>query len=92
MASSQPPPSAKPATAATTGLRAAAARCQFARKIAEKDLGELLVGHLLDVGAGRERLVRAGDHDAADIGVGLEAHRSRESSSCISALLSALSA
>ena len=30
IASSQPPPSAKPATAATTGLRARATRCQLA--------------------------------------------------------------
>src|SRR6516165_1903427 len=36
MASSQPPPSAKPATAATTGLRAAATRCQVAAKSARK--------------------------------------------------------
>ncbi len=32
-----------------------------------------LVGHLLDVGAGREGLVVAGDQQAADSGVGLVA-------------------
>ena len=36
MASSQPPPSAKPATAAITGLRIVAARCQFAAKSPRK--------------------------------------------------------
>ena len=72
MASSQPPPSAKPATAATTGLRAARGLMPVRAKIAEEGLGEILVGHLLDVGAGGERFVRAGDDHAADIGVGLE--------------------
>ena len=42
-------------------------------EIAEKRVGERLVRHLFDVGAGGERLVRAGDDDAADIAVGLEA-------------------
>ncbi len=32
-----------------------------------------LVRHLLDVGAGGERLVGAGEQDAADAGVGIEA-------------------
>ena len=41
-------------------------------EIAEESIGEGLVRHLLDVGAGGESLVRAGDDDAADIGVGLE--------------------
>ena len=31
-----------------------------------------LIGHLLDVGAGGERLLRAGDDHAADIAVGVE--------------------
>ncbi len=35
-ASSQPPPSAKPATAAITGLRTSATRCQFAAKSPRK--------------------------------------------------------
>ena len=41
-------------------------------EIAEKGLVEGLVGHFLDVGAGGKRLVRAGDHHAADGGVRLE--------------------
>ena len=35
-------------------------------------LGEAALAHRLDVGAGGEDLVGAGDHDAADLGVGVE--------------------
>ena len=72
-ASSQPPPSAKPATAAITGLRASRDAVPVRREIVEEDVGERLVRHFLDVGARGEGLVRAGDDDAADIAVGLEA-------------------
>ena len=57
MASSQPPPSAKPATAAITGLRHAPTRSQSAMKSLEVDVHVGLVRHLLDVGAGGERLL-----------------------------------
>ena len=41
-------------------------------EVADKSLGEGLVLHFLDVGAGGERLLGAGQHDRADRGVGLE--------------------
>ena len=41
-------------------------------EVAQIGFGEGLFRHFLDVGAGGESLVGAGDHDAADIGVGLE--------------------
>ena len=41
-------------------------------KIAEENIGKILVGHFLDVGARRKRVVRAGDDHAADVAVGLE--------------------
>ena len=72
MASSQPPPSAKPATAAITGLRACGDAMPVRGEIAEESVGEGLVRHLLDVGAGRKCFFRAGDDHAADVAVGLE--------------------
>ena len=66
IASSQPPPSAKPATAAISGLRACVTLLPVAEEVVEEHLGEALVLHLLDVGAGGEGLVRAGQHDGAD--------------------------
>jgi hypothetical protein len=60
MASSQPPPRAKPATAATVGLRA------------RESASQLAVRHLLDVGPGRERLLGAGYDHAGDVGIALE--------------------
>ena len=77
MASSQPPPSAKPATAATIGLRTRASRLVIGGVVGAEDVDIRLVRHLLDVGAGGERLVRAGDQDAADAGIGIEALRPR---------------
>ena len=41
-------------------------------EVSEENIDERLVRHLLDVGAGRERLVGAGDDHAADVGVRLE--------------------
>ena len=41
-------------------------------EVAEERLGEGLVLHFLDVGAGGERLLRAGQHNRADGGIGLE--------------------
>ena len=40
-------------------------------------LVEGALGESLDVGAGREHLVGAGDHDAADLGIGVEALQRR---------------
>ena len=48
-------------------------------------LVELALGERADVGAGGEGLVGAGDHDAADLGVGVEALEPRRPSSSISA-------
>ena len=72
MASSQPPPSAKPATAAMIGLRAVDGAIPVAREVAGEHVREGFVGHLLDVGAGRERLLGAGDDHATDVCIGLE--------------------
>ena len=60
---SQPPPSAKPATAAIVGLRTRARRCQSAMKSATQGLTYGLRLHLLDVGARGKGLGRAGDDD-----------------------------
>ncbi len=62
------------------------------REIAEEDVGEFLVRHLLDVGAGRKRLLRAGDDHAADIAVGLERIDRRAQVRASARALSALSA
>ena len=60
-------------------------------EIVEEDVDECLVRHLLDVGAGGESLLRAGDDDAANRVIALERIDGRASSS-INAALSALSA
>ena len=72
IASSQPPPSAKPATAAMTGFRTRTRSPSRADEVAQQRLGEGPVLHLLDVGAGGERLLGAGQHDRADRRVGVE--------------------
>ena len=72
IASSQPPPSAKPATAAIIGLRQRLTRSQGAMKSSSIHLDEARATHLLDVGAGGEGLLRAGQDDAADAVIGLE--------------------
>ena len=41
-------------------------------KIAEEDVGEILVGHFFDIRAGGKRLVGASDDHAADIRISLE--------------------
>jgi hypothetical protein len=41
-------------------------------EVADESFGECLVLHLLDVGAGGERLLGSGQHDRADSGVGLK--------------------
>jgi len=46
-------------------------------EIAEIDVGKILVGHFLDIGAGGESLVGAGDDQAADGGVGVERRNRR---------------
>ena len=77
IAISHPPPSAKPATAAMTGLRVFGHVLPPGDEVAEERLGEGLVLHFLDVGAGGERLLRSGQHDCADGGVGLESLQAR---------------
>ena len=73
MAISQPPPRAKPATAAMVGLRHCASRSQpLVMKSLVKTSMKVAVLHLLDVGAGGEGAVAARHHDGADIGIGLE--------------------
>ena len=72
IASSQPPPSAKPATAAIIGLRRLRDILPARDEVVEEDVGEGLVLHLLDVGPSGEGLFRAGQHDRADRRIGLE--------------------
>ena len=72
IASSQPPPSANPLTAAMTGLPSRSMPSNNAwpapRVLAAAD--RRLHGQFLDVGAGDERLLaRAGQHDRAHAGV-----------------------
>ena len=68
-ASSQPPPSAYPLIAATTGLRirATAAKCPAARRECAHHVGVRQACHLLDVGPGGENLLAAGQHDGGDV-------------------------
>ena len=82
-ASSQPPPSAHPETAATRGVRHHASASRT-RRPGEERLVELALAQRADVGAGGERLVRAGDDDAADLRVGVEALEAWASVSIIS--------
>ena len=71
IATSQPPPSAKPATAAIHGLRVAVTCSQPAKKLAAVHVGEALRLHLLDVGARGEGLFAAGQDQAALAVVGV---------------------
>ena len=73
IANSQPPPSAYPPTAAMIGFRQFGDTVERREKVAAIGLDEGLLVHLLDVHAGSERLVVAGDDDAADPAIGLEA-------------------
>ena len=70
-ASSQPPPSAYPATAATTGLgmRAIASNALDRRPGPAGHVHVGHVGHLLDVGPGREDLLPAVHDDRPDLRV-----------------------
>ena len=89
IASSQPPPSAKPLMAAMTGLP----RCSIdvehvlpGERVLAAAVGRLH-GQLVDVGAGDERLLAgAGQDDRADAGVALELEQSarpvRRASGC----------
>ena len=54
------------------GLRRAADAVPGGEEVVEIALRERLGLHLLDVGAGGEGLLRAGDDDAADVRIGLE--------------------
>ena len=72
IATSQPPPSAKPATAAIHGLRVRGDLLPAGEEIGRIHVGEALRLHLLDVGAGGERLFAAGQHHAALAVVGVE--------------------
>ena len=87
-ASSQPPPSAQPETAATSGVFTIAEPLPEARRRVVERLGEGALAHRPDVGAGGEDLLGAGDHDAAHLGVGVE----RSSSPAISSIISGESA
>ena len=49
------------------------AMAQGFQEVLHEDVIEVLVGHFLDVSAGREGFVRPGDDNATDIGIGLKA-------------------
>ncbi len=93
-ASSQPPPSAKPLTAAMTGKCAASIASpervpQSANALA---CATVIVAHRRDVGAGGERLfARAGEDRAAHARVARRARRRRARAPSASSTLSALS-
>jgi hypothetical protein len=73
IASSQPPPRAKPLTAAITGLRMRADGFPVAGDVvALVDVGKGVFGHGADVGAGGKGLFAAGDDHAADGLVGIK--------------------
>ena len=73
IASSQPPPSAKPATAAITGFFTRSTVSQRAAdEVFQQRRGMRAVLHLLDVGTGGEGALVAGQHDGADCCVGVE--------------------
>ena len=59
------------------GLAEVAQLCPVSEEVARVDLGELLVLHLLDVGAGGKGLIRAGEDDGADRVVGREGAQGR---------------
>ena len=71
-ASSQPPPSAKPETAAISGVLQRRDPLPEAAPSGGAAPPRSCARHRLDVGAGGEHLVAAGDHDAADLAVGVE--------------------
>ena len=77
MASSQPPPSAKPATAAMIGLRARETASQRARKSPRKASAKVFSRNLFYIGARRKGLCRTGKHDAAYAFIGLEEGKRR---------------
>ena len=54
------------------GLPRTRDRILVGAEVVEEGIDIRLVRHLLDVGAGGKRLLRAGDQDAADVGVGVE--------------------
>ncbi len=66
MASSQPPPRAKPETAAITGLLIAAQPVPVVDKGIVQHVDHRRLGHLLDVRAGGKGALVAGDDDGAD--------------------------
>ena len=72
IASSQPPPSAKPATAAMIGFFDAGKPSQAATKSSKHTSRIAKSGHLLDIGARGERLVGPGDDNGPDAGVTIE--------------------
>ena len=72
-ASSQPPPSAYPDTAAISGVRIAASRGQNPVGRRLEHVLEVTLGHVPDVRARGEPFVAARDHDAAHLGVGVPA-------------------
>ncbi len=72
MASSHPPPSAQPLTAAITGFVILRIRSHWPmRFVSSMSIGRG-VRHLADVGAGGEGTLVSGDHDGADRVVAVE--------------------
>ena len=72
IASSQPPPSACPATAAIVGVRTAASLAQGAKKSSSKTSENARLRHFFDVGARGERFRRPGDDDRSDAAIVVE--------------------
>src|SRR5262249_21507072 len=73
IASSQPPPRAKPRARRDHGLARVRHQIPAPDEIRHEGFQVGLVDHFLDIGAGGEGFVRAGDENAADIGIGFEA-------------------
>ena len=71
-ASSQPPPRAKPLTAAMMGFADQANLVPGRQEIVHVEIGEGFLRHLGDVGAGRKGARAAGDDDGAHPVVGIE--------------------
>ena len=73
IASSQPPPSAIAGDGRDDGrAEPRRSRSQDANESFRYTSMYAFVGHLLDVGAGRERPLGTGDHDRTDVGVRVE--------------------
>ena len=67
IASSQPPPSARPFTAATTGFGQAAIAFPQAMRVPQHHLDRAALGEIADICAGCENPLGAGEHDATHV-------------------------